>query len=87
MSSKSLTIIPVSHQSHASRAASLLAEAKREAEAHLEETMNILREAAKMTEAIEAGGDVYHPGIREEARQISERLRIGLDRLVTIGAR
>jgi hypothetical protein len=64
-----------------------MAEAKREAENHLQETTSLVREATKMLTAIETGGDVYNPGLREEARQLAERLRVGLDRLATIGGR
>lgn len=87
MSSKSLTLLPNSNQDHATRASDLMAEAKREAEIHIQETVSMVREAAKMLAAIQAGGDLYHAGIREEARQLTERLRVGLDRLATVGAR
>lgn len=86
-STKSLAVIPTSPTSHATRAAGLIAEAKREADAHLQESASLVRDAIKMIAAIETGVDLYNPGLREEARQLVERMRVGLDRLITLGGR
>lgn len=87
MASNNLTVIPSNREDHGARALSLFTDAQHEAGAHMQNTLVTLRDTAKMLSAIEAGGGLYPAGVREEARQLSERLRVGLERLNQISSR
>ena len=87
MTANTLTVIPSNREDHGVRALALFSEAQHEAGAHMQNTLIALRDTAKMLSSIETGGEMYSAGVREEARQINERLRVGLERLNQISSR
>jgi hypothetical protein len=61
-------------ETHAQRASRLMAEARSEAAAHFADFVQRAAALHEMAIDIEAGGEVYAVGVREEARQLGVAL-------------